>query len=52
MSIRELSLGAFLTFALALVTYGVALVYEPAAWVVCGLGVAGIGALFLIEART
>lgn len=48
--LREVLLAIVLATALGLVVFGVSLFCVPAAWIVCGVGVAAIGALFLIDA--
>lgn len=50
MSQRELALAASLIVATALVSYGVWLIYRPAAWIVGGALQAVLAALFLLEA--
>ena len=47
---REALLALVLVTAASLVVAGVAMLFVPAAYVVAGLLVAGIGYLFLVEA--
>ena len=49
MSLRELLLAVALVAGLALVVFGVSLWLLPLAFVVGGLGVAGLGVLFFTE---
>lgn len=49
MLVRELLLALTLVSGLALVVVGVAMVAVPAAVILAGLGVAGLGVLFLTE---
>lgn len=48
--VREALLALVLVTAAALIVAGVAMLYVPAAYVVSGLLVAGLGYLFLAEA--
>lgn len=47
--VREALLAAVAIVAAASVVYGVAAIYVPAAWIVGGLLLAFLGALFLVE---
>lgn len=48
--VREVLLGLVLLLSLGLVVYGLSLWSLPIAFVVAGLGIAGIGFFFLTEA--
>lgn len=47
--IRELLLAAMLVAAAGMVVHGIALMHEPAAYIVAGLLTATIGVVFLAE---
>ena len=47
--VREALLAAVAIVVAASVVYGVAAIYVPAAWIVGGLLLAFLGALFLVE---
>lgn len=47
--LKEIALGLVLIVALALIVYGLALWFVPVAFIVGGLGVAGLGFYFFVE---